>query len=259
VYIFKRLCKESFINDEDIHANMILSKKSTICFVFAASVLITSIVVYEPALAQMQSFLLYQRPSMGFSAQFPDDWYTVDTGTGVLFLSPPESPSDPQPERLLITVMPNLNVPLTQVAGTVPYILETSLTNFNLILSQPTTINGNSAHEYLYTYYDAYFGTTQVLDIVMQDGLNTYGLTYYAEPSNFELYLPTIDTMIYSLQTSTTPVSPATPPLGTDVTADDMLNTLGDEAEVSPEVSAGLRSMIEMESQTNSEIIANMK
>jgi hypothetical protein len=259
VYIFKRLCKESFINDEDIRSNMTLSKKSRICFVFAASVLITSIVVYEPALAQMQSFLLYQHPSMGFSAQFPNDWYTIDTGTGVLFLSPPESPSDAQPERLLITVIPNVNTPISQSADMVPDILSQMLEDFELISSQPITINGNIAHMYLFTYYDLYFGPTLVQDIVMQDGFNTYGLTYYAEPSNFELYLPTIDTMIYSLQTSTTPVSPATPPLGTDVGADDMVDMLGDEAEVSPEVAAGLRSMIEMESQTNSEIIANMK
>jgi hypothetical protein len=218
----------------------------------------TSISAFQPTVAQTPYLLPYYSPNLGLSVEYPSDWNSIEGNSMVIFVSPPTSNFDSHPERLLISVIPNTNMPIRQTADSIPYTLQTSLTDFVLLLSEPITINGNIAHQYVYTFNDQYFGPTIALDIVMTNGYNTYGLSYYAEPSNYEFYLPTINTMINSLQTSAGSVSAASPSLETDVDASSMLNILGDEAEVSPYVAEGLSNMVEIESLTNDQIIANM-
>ena len=133
------------------------------------------------------------------------------------------------------------------------------MTDFNLLLSKPITINGNTGHLLLYTYYDPNFEPTEARDIIMTNGYNMYGITYFAEPSEYEKYFPIIDTMINSFLPSTESISTTNPYLGTDRDASDMiLDILGDETEVSPKVAEGLSNMLEMESQTNEMIIGNI-
>ncbi len=221
-----------------------------------------SIFVYQSALAQMPPFVSYDNPNLGVSMQYPSDWKTIEVGTRVLFLSPSDSTSDAAaaaPARVLLSVIPNVNTPVTEIANQVPYILQSSLTDFILLLSQPITINGNIAQEYVYTYHDYYLGPTEVLDIVATNGYNTYEITYSTSPSDYKSYLPIVSAMVNSLETSSGSVSSGSVSVSTDEDASDiLLNTFGGQEDISPELAHALSGMLDTESQTSDQIIQNM-
>lgn len=247
---------------------MIKDKSKYIAWLASATLLgITPIFAPPTTLAQQTSFLPYYNSNLGVSLQYPSDWTAIEGGTGVMFFSPPETASSVPGARLLISVMPNLYTPISQVADQVPYVLQTSLTDFALLQSEPITINGNTAHQYVYTYYDPNFGPTEALDIILTNGYNTYGITYSADPANYGFYLPSIGSMINSFQTSTGSVSAgnmysgtvpdgSSPSVGPDTSGTDAGGLIGQLGDKLPYDIAS--DIVGSESATDDTIIGNM-
>jgi hypothetical protein len=152
-------------------------------------------------------FLTYENPIFGIRIQYPFDWEKLEfirrdsSGIAVIFRSPPENASDTKLENLLIQVgnLPFQNISLEALINASVDNLRNSLVDFELVESTATTISYNPAHKIVYT------------DTVGQDELKTmqvlsikedkvYLITYTAEASRYDRYLPTIQKMIDSFR-----------------------------------------------------------
>jgi len=74
-----------------------------------------------------------------------------------------------------------------------------SRTNFQLIESTPITLANNPAHKMVYNEFDQgdIFKEMEIYTII---GNKAYGVSYIAEGSKFNSYLPTAEKTIDSLQ-----------------------------------------------------------
>jgi hypothetical protein len=147
-------------------------------------------------------FLTYENSTFGIRIQYPSDWQKLEfsrrdsSGIAVIFRSPPENASDTKLENLLIQVgnLPFQNISLEALNNANVDTLRNSLVDFKLIESTATTIAYNPAYKIVYT------------DTVGQDELKTmqvlsikedkaYLITYTAQASRYDRYLPTIQKM----------------------------------------------------------------
>jgi hypothetical protein len=147
-------------------------------------------------------FLTFQNNStLGITIQYPSNWERTEDGNGnsVLFLSPSESKSDKVLESLSIRVSPN-NVPLSKLADRSINYYKQNYNDFHLIESKLITFKHSLAYMLKYAYTDLLFGKGMGIDIGTTTGNKGYIISYFAEPANFSLYLPTIQKMIDSLE-----------------------------------------------------------
>jgi hypothetical protein len=154
------------------------------------------------------SFLIYENPTYRIRIQYPSDWEKLEfseRNVVVIFRSPPENSSDTKLENLLIQVgnLPFENIPLDVIASASINALKQSLIDCELVELNATTLSGNNgnnpAHKVVYTNREGEekHKTMQVLSI-KED--KSYLLTYSAEASRYDRYLPTIQKMIDSFQ-----------------------------------------------------------
>jgi len=151
-------------------------------------------------------FLTYKNPTSRIRIQYPSDWEKLEfnqRNVVVIFRSPPENSSDTKLENLLIQVgnLPSQNIPLNEIASANINALNQSLIDFELIELNATTLSGNNpAHKVVYTNREGKDErkTMQVLSI-KED--KVYLITYTAEASRYDRYLPTIQKMIDSFRT----------------------------------------------------------
>jgi serine/threonine-protein kinase len=151
-------------------------------------------------------FLTYKNPTSRIRIQYPSDWEKLEfnqRNVVVIFRSPPENSSDTKLENLLIQVgnLPSQNITLDEIASANINALNQSLIDFELIELNATTLSGNNpAHKVVYTNREGKDErkTMQVLSI-KED--KVYLITYTAEASRYDRYLPTIQKMIDSFRT----------------------------------------------------------
>jgi hypothetical protein len=163
----------------------------TVMFVFA----------YEPAIAQTPSFQPYQNSNLGLSLRFPSDWNAIELNSDTVEFRSPTDGSQ-QGQRVMITAKPDANMPMSQLADQASSYNQAIMPNYNLLVSEPITINDNSAYQHVYTYTDPQVGPTKAKDIFMTDGYYMYGITYAADPSDYEAVAPIVNSMINSMQNS---------------------------------------------------------
>jgi hypothetical protein len=150
-------------------------------------------------------FLIYKNPTYRIRIQYPSDWEQLEFNQRnivIIFRSPPENSSDTKLENLLIQVgnLPSQNIPLNEIASANINALNQSLIDFELIELNTTTLSGNNpAHKVVYTNREGEDErkTMQVLSI-KED--KVYLITYTAEASRYDRYLPTIQKMIDSFR-----------------------------------------------------------
>jgi hypothetical protein len=153
-------------------------------------------------------FLTYENPTYGIRIQYPSDWQKLEfsrrdsLGIAVIFRSPPENASDTKLENLLIQVgnLPSQNISLEALNNANINNLKQSLIDFELIELNATTLSGNNpAHKVVYTNREGEdeLKTMQVVSI-KED--KVYLITYTAEASRYDRYLPTIQKMIDSFR-----------------------------------------------------------
>jgi hypothetical protein len=151
--------------------------------------------------------LTCENPTYGIRIQYPSDWQKLEfsrrdsLGIAVIFRSPPENASDTKLENLLIQVgnLPFQNISLEVLNNANIDNLRNSLVDFELVESTATTIAYNPAYKIIYTdtVGQDERKTMQVLSI-KED--KVYLITYTAEASRYDRYLPTIQKMIDSFR-----------------------------------------------------------
>jgi eukaryotic-like serine/threonine-protein kinase len=150
-------------------------------------------------------FLTYENPTYRIRIQYPSDWEKLEFSQRnivVIFRSPRENSSDTKLENLLIQVgnLPSQNIPLDEIVRANINKLKQSLIDFELIELNATTLSGNNpAHKVVYTNREGEdeLKTMQVVSI-KED--KVYLITYTAEASRYDRYLPTIQKMIDSFR-----------------------------------------------------------
>jgi eukaryotic-like serine/threonine-protein kinase len=150
-------------------------------------------------------FLTYENPTYRIRIQYPSDWEKLEFSQRnivVIFRSPRENSSDTKLENLLIQVgnLPSQNIPLDEVVRANINKLKQSLIDFELIELNATTLSGNNpAHKVVYTNREGEdeLKTMQVVSI-KEDKI--YLITYTAEASRYDRYLPIIQKMIDSFR-----------------------------------------------------------
>lgn len=150
-------------------------------------------------------FLTYENPTYRIRIQYPSDWEKLEFSQRnivVIFRSQPENASDTKLENLLIQVgnLPSQNIPLDEVVRANINNLKQSLIDFELIELNATTLSGNNpAHKVVYTNREGEdeLKTMQVVSI-KEDKI--YLITYTAEASRYDRYLPIIQKMIDSFR-----------------------------------------------------------
>jgi hypothetical protein len=149
-------------------------------------------------------FLTYENPSYRIRIQYPSDWEKLEFSRRnivVIFRSPAENSSDTKLENLLIQVgnLPFQNISLEALNNVNIDTLRNSLVDFELVESTATTIAYNPAYTIVYTdrVGQDEHKTMQVLSI-KED--KVYLITYTAEASRYDRYLPTIQKMIDSFR-----------------------------------------------------------
>jgi eukaryotic-like serine/threonine-protein kinase len=150
-------------------------------------------------------FLTYENPTYRIRIQYPSDWEKLEFSQRnivVIFRSSRENSSDTKLENLLIQVgnLPSQNIPLDEVVRANINKLKQSLIDFELIELNATTLSGNNpAHKVVYINREGEdeLKTMQVVSI-KED--KVYLITYTAEASRYDRYLPTIQKMIHSFR-----------------------------------------------------------
>jgi eukaryotic-like serine/threonine-protein kinase len=150
-------------------------------------------------------FLTYENPTYRIRIQYPSDWEKLEFSQRnivVIFRSSQENSSDTKLENLLIQVgnLPSQNIPLDEVVRANINKLKQSLIDFELIELNATTLSGNNpAHKVVYINREGEdeLKTMQVVSI-KED--KVYLITYTAEASRYDRYLPTIQKMIDSFR-----------------------------------------------------------
>ena len=168
----------------------------------------------QQAGAQSESLLTYSNPDYGFNIQYPTDWtyteYDVPSNAtifSILNIVPPVS-ADPNLQTNLDIGIEYLQSPLSldqYVRNTVDS-YRTNYENFSLISAKTNaTLSGMPAYELVYTYDSneteriAY--ETGTID---KDTNTVYYISFYTEPSLFDQFFPTVQTVndSFNLDTS---------------------------------------------------------
>lgn len=191
--------------------------------------LTSAVLLTLPNLALSQTitnspFFTYENPELGIKIDYPVSWQRaegsnpVGSAFFVRFSSPYESNFDTLQETLEIHVV---FLPFQDVYTLEYFIFEPpdesdprycggflacaqlEKTNFNVIELSPTQVANNPAYKVVYTetvmidgvpheYMDMY--------VVVLKGDRVYSIEYYAEPTTYFNYLPTIESMLNSFQ-----------------------------------------------------------
>jgi eukaryotic-like serine/threonine-protein kinase len=158
-----------------------------------------------------RNFLLYENPAYGFKIKYPAGWekteFSGDIEEGhrkiiVNFISPLESASDTFREYLIIEI----GMLGSQAALSFQYAINTylaslkSLPNFKLIESSILSVADSPAQKLVYSYSNPEVGVTKTIDVLVAKNEKLYLLSFNSDAHKYNVYLPTIQEMINSLQ-----------------------------------------------------------
>ena len=172
--------------------------------------------ILKTSMGQMQNtpaskFLGYQDTLYAFKIEYPADWEKIQFSQGITqgphnlvvnFLSPSRGPSETFREYLLIetanvTSFSNLSTFSKQEIS----FLAQSFPHFTPVqIRSNSSLAGHNAYTVVFTYSDPIVGTAKAMETWAINGSKAYILSYHADSSDYMSYLPTIETMVKSLE-----------------------------------------------------------
>jgi eukaryotic-like serine/threonine-protein kinase len=161
------------------------------------------------------NFTSYDNSMLGIRMQYPSGWQNAENDLGGIFItkfiSPPEDESDVFGDNINIAVenLPSNTTDVFQYTNVSIGLVSRSIPGFNLILSSNSAnVSGLPAVEKVFTAKQAALDknlTAVAVDLKMMQLYTLkndrgYVITYGAEISNYDKYLPTVQKMISSFQ-----------------------------------------------------------
>jgi PsbP-like protein len=195
----------------------------TLILLFASAALLLFAIFPEQqqqAGAQSESLLTYTNPDYGFNIQYPSDWtyteYEVPSNAtifSILSIVPPVS-ADPNLQTNLDIGIEYLQNPLSldqYVRNTVDD-YRTYYENFSLISAKTNaTLSGMPAYELVYTYnLNETERIAYEIGTIDKDTNTVYYISFYTEPSLFDQFFPTFQTVNDSFNLDTSLLTPDT-------------------------------------------------
>jgi PsbP-like protein len=195
----------------------------TLILLFASAALLLFAIFPEQqqqAGAQSESLLTYTNPDYGFNIQYPSDWtyteYEVPSNAtifSILSIVPPVS-ADPNLQTNLDIGIEYLQNPLSldqYVRNTVDD-YRTYYENFSLISAKTNaTLSGMPAYELVYTYnLNETERIAYEIGTIDKDTNTVYYISFYTEPSLFDQFFPTVQTVNDSFNLDTSLLTPDT-------------------------------------------------
>jgi PsbP-like protein len=156
---------------------------------------------------EFQTFLRYRNPVWGISIQYPSDWKASTTGLLdysqlVAFYSPLQNLSQPFPARLTISAVQfNQNLSLSESTDFILTALRIQ-PELDIKNSSEVTVAGYPGYRVILANTPFQNNTLTVynMNIWTTVGNKLYILTYDAEESTFNQYLPEVSRMLESLR-----------------------------------------------------------
>jgi eukaryotic-like serine/threonine-protein kinase len=161
------------------------------------------------------NFTSYDNSMLGIRMQYPSGWQNAENDLGGIFItkfiSPPEDESDVFGDNINIAVenLPSNTTDVFQYTNVSIGLVSRSIPGFDLILSSNSAnVSGLPAVEKVFTAKQAALDknlTAVAVDLKMMQLYTLkndrgYVITYRAEISNYDKYLPTVQKMISSFQ-----------------------------------------------------------
>jgi hypothetical protein len=154
----------------------------------------------------------YENPGCGWSIQYPSSWAGIQlradpfaqTNTSIvsIFEAPRENQSDPYRENLII----NVQGPLEDTISLEEY-TQNSLNAFStmsdtimVLESSPSTLSGFPAHEIIYSSSLENLNLKKMQIFTIVNANTAYVVTFGAEESQFNKYIPLIMKMVNSIR-----------------------------------------------------------
>jgi serine/threonine-protein kinase len=152
------------------------------------------------AIGDQETFTLYSTED--YTIQYPSDWNTtIIAGTGIPgFLSPLEGESDDFRENVNVVFvdLPNKQIiTLEDLIVAEEDVSRKLITDYKLISSEKTTVNGNNAYKRTITSRQGKYVLKQQQIIILRDN-REYVLTYSATPSGYDRFYKTAGKIMYS-------------------------------------------------------------
>ena len=156
----------------------------------------------------------YESLDLELGIKYPSTWQKVEEegGKNIIFYSNPENSKDTFLERVELSFEPRngydtLQQGIISRVENIPYLLtilfddirDNSVSFRN---SSATTLAGNQAHILEYSFIFQPVGEIIARQIITADDDGIYDITYFAESSKFNDYLPTIESMVKSFNIS---------------------------------------------------------
>jgi hypothetical protein len=137
-------------------------------------------------------------PAYGVKINYPSKWEIdnhPEPPNFIIFKSPIENSSDTLSESVAISSFNTINETPEQVMQGIIIILERENPDFALIESVPTKLAGRQAHRIVCDFGGKRYGSI----VTIKKDL-AYQITYVAEPSKYDIYLPTVQKMVNSFK-----------------------------------------------------------
>ncbi|MGC1932954.1 MAG: PsbP-related protein [Candidatus Nitrosopolaris sp.] len=144
----------------------------------------------------------YSNPSFGIKMQYPSNWLKLDlsrNNSSVLVVAFKTTAGRPLGVLFLSGNVNYGNVTLATLVSTRENQLRHTGTILHLVSSTPSTLAGNPAHKIVYTTI-APQGKFEAMQLISLVGKKGYFITYVVPTANYTTYLPTIQTMISSIE-----------------------------------------------------------
>lgn len=148
------------------------------------------------------NFKSYFNPAFGIKMQYPSNWLKLDlsrNNSSVLVVAFKTTAGRPLGVLFLSGNVNYGNVTLATLVSTRENQLRHTGTILHLVSSTPSTLAGNPAHKIVYTTI-APQGKFEAMQLISLVGKKGYFITYVVPTANYTTYLPTIQTMISSIE-----------------------------------------------------------
>ncbi|MGB5715002.1 MAG: PsbP-related protein [Waterburya sp.] len=147
---------------------------------------------------------LYENSSQGFRIDYPETWSPQNRddffATGVVFFSPPEDDSDQFKERVSILIENLADTSLAQYSEQSLAEIK-RLSDPNVDEAQTINLRGEEGRQIVYGGEENGNPVQRMQTWLIKDN-QAYVITYTAKPESYDKYLPTVEKMIESFQTT---------------------------------------------------------
>ena len=154
------------------------------------------------------TFLTYENPAYGIKIQYPSYWQRVDLGRNfIVSFFPPSKNDSGLLENLVVGVsrLSSHSVSLNDFAAARINLYKSQYTDFVLTdTSQGTTSTGSPIYKIEYTHSNGRLAI-KTMEVWAIKGTTAFMILYNADTSEYPILAPTIQKMVDSFGTATTP------------------------------------------------------